>query len=72
MGILVAVTTIGRALASTTFKTAVDVINKDIQAPKNALENISIQPKKTISQRLAEASDPRAKPPTGRKSPRRW
>ncbi|WP_238774506.1 cutinase family protein [Prescottella equi] len=61
----VAVTTIGRALASTTFKTAVDVINKDIQAPKNALENISIQPKKTISQRLAEASDPRAKPPTG-------
>lgn len=61
----VAVSTIGRALASTTFKTAVDVINKDVQAPKNALENISIQPKKTISQRLAEASDPRAKPPTG-------
>ncbi len=61
----VAVSTIGRALAQTTFKTAVDVINKDISAPKNALENISIQPKKTISQRLAEASDPRAKPPTG-------
>lgn len=61
----VAVSTIGRALASTTFKTAVDVINKDISAPKNALANISIQPKKTISQRLAEASDPRAKPPTG-------
>lgn len=61
----VAVSTIGRALASTTFKTAVDVVNQDIQAPKNALESISIQPKKTISQRLAEASDPRSAPPTG-------
>ncbi|MGW4482088.1 cutinase family protein [Rhodococcus triatomae] len=64
----VAVSTIGRALASTTFKTAVDFINKDVSAPKNALENISIQPKKTISQRLAEASDPRATPPTGQEA----
>ena len=61
----VAVSTIGRALASTTFKTAVDVINNDVQAPKNALESVSLQPKKPISQRLAEASDPRATPPSG-------
>ncbi|WP_338123178.1 hypothetical protein [Rhodococcus rhodochrous] len=61
----VAISTVGRALASTAFKTAVDVVNEDIQAPKNALSAISVQPKKTISQRLAEASDPRATPPTG-------
>ena len=61
----VAVATVGRALASTAFTTAVDVVNEDIAAPKNALEAVSIQPKKTISQRLAEASDPRATPPTG-------
>ncbi|WP_330767011.1 cutinase family protein [Rhodococcus sp. M8-35] len=61
----VAVATVGRALASTAFTTAVDVVNEDIAAPKNALEAVSIQPRKTISQRLAEASDPRATPPTG-------
>lgn len=61
----VAISTVGRALASTAFKTAVDVVNQDIQAPKNALSAISVQPTKTISQRLAEASDPRATPPTG-------
>lgn len=61
----VAVATVGRALASTAFTTAVDVVNEDIAAPRNALEAVSIQPKKTISQRLAEASDPRATPPTG-------
>ncbi len=61
----VAVATVGRALASTAFTTAVDVVNEDIAAPKNALDAVSIQPKKTISQRLAEASDPRATPPTG-------
>ncbi|PND53977.1 MULTISPECIES: cutinase family protein [Rhodococcus] len=61
----VAVATVGRALASTAFTTAVDVVNEDVQAPKNALEAVSIQPTKTISQRLAEASDPRATPPTG-------
>lgn len=61
----VAVSTVGRALASTVFTTAVDVVNEDIQAPKNALAALSVQPKKTISQRLAEASDPRTTPPTG-------
>src|SRR5699024_8922781 len=47
----VAVSTVGRALASTAFKTAVDVVNQDIQAPKCALSAISFQPKKTNSQR---------------------
>ncbi|QXF84467.1 cutinase family protein (plasmid) [Rhodococcus pyridinivorans] len=61
----VAISTVGRALASTAFKTTVDVVNQDIQAPKSALSAISVQPKKTISQRLAEASDPRVTPPTG-------
>ncbi|MBX4171825.1 MULTISPECIES: cutinase family protein [Rhodococcus] len=61
----VAISTVGRALASTALKTAVDVVNQDIQAPRSALSAISVQPKKTISQRLAEASDPRATPPTG-------
>ncbi|REK78071.1 cutinase family protein [Rhodococcus erythropolis] len=60
----VAVQTIGLALASTAFNVAVDVVNEDIQVPKNSLENLSISPKKTISQRLAESSDPRATPPT--------
>ncbi|MDO1481627.1 cutinase family protein [Rhodococcus ruber] len=61
----VAISTVGRALASTAFSTAVDVVNEDIAAPKNALEAVSVQPRKTISQRLAEASDPRSAPPTG-------
>lgn len=60
----VAVQTIGLALASTAFNVAVDVVNEDIQVPKNSLENLSISPKKTISQRLADSSDPRATPPT--------
>ena len=61
----VGVATVARALASTAFTTAVDVVNEDVQVPTNALEAVSIQPKKTISQRLAEASDPRSAPPTG-------
>ncbi|MDI9940385.1 cutinase family protein [Rhodococcus sp. IEGM 1351] len=64
----VAVQTIGLALASTAFNVGVDVINEDIQVPKNSLENLSITPKKTLSQRLAEGSDPRATPPTGQEA----
>lgn len=60
----VAIQTVGLSLASTAFNVAVDVVNEDIQVPKNSLENLSISPKKTISQRLAESSDPRATPPT--------
>lgn len=64
----VAVQSIGLALASTAFNTAVDVINEDISVPKNSIENLSITPKKTLSQRLAESSDPRATPPTGQEA----
>lgn len=64
----VAVQSIGLALASTAFNTAVDVINEDISVPKNSIENLSISPKKTLSQRLAESSDPRATPPSGQEA----
>lgn len=60
-----AVQSIGLALASTSFGVAVDVVNEDISVPKNSLESLSITPKKTLSQRFAEASDPATKPPTG-------
>ncbi|OZC56058.1 hypothetical protein CH267_10870 [Rhodococcus sp. 06-621-2] len=63
-----AVQSIGLALASTSFGVAVDVVNEDISVPKNSLENLSITPKKTLSQRFAEASDPAAKPPTGQEA----
>nr|WP_249300180.1 MULTISPECIES: cutinase family protein [unclassified Rhodococcus (in: high G+C Gram-positive bacteria)] len=63
-----AVQSIGLALASTSFGVAVDVVNEDIAVPKNSLENLSITPKKTLSQRFAEASDPAAKPPTGQEA----
>jgi len=56
-----AISTIAQALATTTFKTAVPVINEDIQG--KSLDEISYEPKKTISQRLAEASDPRSPMP---------
>ncbi|MBY6438163.1 cutinase family protein [Rhodococcus kroppenstedtii] len=63
-----AVQSIGLALASTSFGVAVDAVNEDISIPKNSLENLSIAPKKTLSQRFAEASDPRATPPTGQEA----
>ncbi|OZC42650.1 hypothetical protein CH289_27015 [Rhodococcus sp. RS1C4] len=63
-----AVQSIGLALASTSFGVAVDVVNEDISVPKNSLENLSVTPKKTLSQRFAEASDPAAKPPTGQEA----
>lgn len=64
----VAVQSIGLALASTAFHVGVDVINEDIEVPQNSLKNLSIDPKKTLSQRLAEASDPRSTPPTGQEA----
>ncbi|CCQ18406.1 putative membrane protein [Rhodococcus sp. AW25M09] len=63
-----AVSSIGMALASTSFGVAVDVINEDVSVPKNSLENLSIAPKKSLSQRFAEASDPKATPPTGQEA----
>ena len=51
--------TVAQALAMTAVKTAVPVINEDVQAPENNLESLSYSPQQTLSQRLATASDPR-------------
>jgi hypothetical protein len=56
--------TIAEALAMTTVKTAVPVINEDIQAPDNNLESLSYEPTQTLSERLATASDPRTPLPS--------
>ncbi|WP_459957812.1 cutinase family protein [Nocardia sp. IFM 10818] len=45
------------ALASTSIKTLTDVVNKDISG--TSITNLSISPQKSLSQRVAEASDPR-------------
>ena len=51
--------TVAQALAMTAVKTAVPVVNEDVQAPENNLESLSYSPRQTLSQRLATASDPR-------------
>lgn len=56
--------TIAEALATTTVKTAVPIINEDVQAPENNLASLSFEPKQTLSQRLATASDPRTPLPS--------
>ncbi|WP_083880674.1 cutinase family protein [Nocardia araoensis] len=48
---------IAQALAFTSIKTATEVVTDDIQG--NSLASLSISPRKSISQRLADASDPR-------------
>lgn len=48
---------IAQALAFTSIKTATEVVNGDMQG--NSLATLSISPRKSISQRLADASDPR-------------
>ncbi|MFC8529376.1 cutinase family protein [Nocardia sp. NPDC057227] len=48
---------ISQALAFTSIKTATRVVNEDVSG--TSLANLSIAPKQSISQRLAEASDPR-------------
>ncbi|MBF6195204.1 MULTISPECIES: cutinase family protein [Nocardia] len=48
---------IAQALAFTSIKTATEVVKGDIQG--NSLATLSISPRKSISQRLADASDPR-------------
>lgn len=55
-------TSLAEALALTTVKTAVPVINEDVQG--ETLEELSYQPGQSISQRLAVASDPRTPLPT--------
>ncbi|WP_063050074.1 cutinase family protein [Nocardia arthritidis] len=48
---------IAQALAFTSIKTATRVLDEDVQG--NSLATLSISPEKSISQRLADASDPR-------------
>lgn len=55
-------TSLAEALALTTVKTAVPVINEDVQG--ESLEELSYQPGQSISQRLAVASDPRTPMPS--------
>ncbi|MGV9617098.1 cutinase family protein [Nocardia xishanensis] len=48
---------ISQALAFTSIKTATKVVTEDVQG--TSLANLSLAPKKSISQRIADASDPR-------------
>ncbi|MEV0246425.1 cutinase family protein [Nocardia sp. NPDC050712] len=48
---------IAQALAYTSIKTVSKVVNEDVSG--NSLSNLSLSPKKSISERLADASDPR-------------
>ncbi|MEU3475886.1 cutinase family protein [Rhodococcus sp. NPDC006774] len=57
-----ALTSIGQALAVTSIKAGVDVVNEDVQG--ETLEELSYTPTESISQRLATASDPRTPMPT--------
>lgn len=54
---IASLTSIAQALAFTSIKTATKVVNEDIQG--NSLANLSLSPKKSISERLADAADPR-------------
>lgn len=51
-----AISTIAEALSATVYKTAVGLVNEDIHG--TSLDQLSYQPSTSISQRLAEASDP--------------
>ncbi|MGB6244613.1 cutinase family protein [Gordonia sp. (in: high G+C Gram-positive bacteria)] len=53
---------LAEALAFTSARTIVPVINEDLSG--ETLEDLSYQPNETISQRIADASDPRAPLPT--------
>lgn len=55
-------TSLAEALALTTVKTAVPMINEDVQG--ETLDELSYQPSQSISQRLAVASDPRTPLPS--------
>lgn len=57
-----ALTSIGQALAVTSIKAGVEVVNEDVQG--TTLEELSYTPTESISQRLATASDPRTPMPT--------
>ncbi|MEV5835369.1 cutinase family protein [Nocardia sp. NPDC052112] len=51
-----AISTIAQAFAATVYKTAVGVVHEDVHG--NSLDQLSYEPSKSISQRLAEASNP--------------
>ncbi|MEV0759432.1 cutinase family protein [Nocardia sp. NPDC050435] len=51
-----AITTIADSLAATVYKTAVGVVNEDLHGRR--VDELSYDPAKSLSQRLAEASDP--------------
>ncbi|WP_328397176.1 cutinase family protein [Nocardia sp. NBC_00416] len=54
---IASLTSIAQALAFTSIKTATKVVNEDIQG--TSLATLNISPKKSISERLADAADPR-------------
>ncbi len=58
---IAAITTIADALATTVFTTTVNVVNEDLTG--TSLDQLSLDPRKTLGQRLAEASHPDAVPP---------
>lgn len=55
-------TSVGQALALTSVKAGVDVINNDVQG--TSLDTLSYEPQESVSQRLADASDPRTPLPS--------
>ncbi|MGW5382830.1 cutinase family protein [Nocardia sp. NPDC003963] len=54
---IASLTSIAQALAFTSIKTATKVVNEDVQG--TSLATLNISPKKSISERLADAADPR-------------
>ncbi|WP_158607834.1 cutinase family protein [Nocardia panacis] len=54
---LAALRSVSEALAFTAFKTAVSVVDEDVSG--TSLASLSLNPRKSLSQRMAEASDPR-------------
>ncbi|WP_280382783.1 cutinase family protein [Nocardia wallacei] len=56
---IAALVSISQALAFTSIKTATTVVNSDLQGTVPA--SLSYQPQQSISQRIAEASDPRSR-----------
>ncbi|MEU4315392.1 cutinase family protein [Nocardia sp. NPDC024068] len=54
---IASLTSIAQALAFTSIKTATKVVNEDISG--TSLATLNISPKKSISERLADAADPR-------------
>ncbi|MFI9511214.1 cutinase family protein [Nocardia sp. NPDC052566] len=56
---LTALRSVSEALAFTAFKTAVTVVDEDVSG--TSLATLSLNPRKSLSERVAEASDPRSR-----------